>query len=321
MYLKPIDANLYESCLEKYPFQNYEQSIYVANKLIDEGYAIEYLGYFNQEECLACCMIATLPIMKVFKSAWIPKGMVIDYTDKALLQSFTRALKSYLYDLKVIYLEIDPMIYSQQRDKDGTVVPNGLNNFEMIDNLISCGFEKQEDSSHFISGIDLTYRTSDEIYEEFSNSTCQNIQMAKAMGIKVKEISNEDVNWEEVEHMNRFFNNQIHVLVSYKVDEDTQQEIYLDYFCFIEYGKEIVYIASKNNDFYSKYAIHWYMIQQAIHSGYYFYSFNELNPVFQQGKDGYDDFDFTRGFNAVVYELMGNYILPVNRSLYSMYKK
>ena len=176
MQIKSIHSDLYESFLEKYPYQSFLHSSYAGNKLENDGWNVEYLGYFNQEECVATCLLATLPLMKVFRYAYIPRGMAIDYKEKGLLQAFIRDLKRYLKKKNVVFLEIDPNIPYQQRDKDGKIVENGLNNFEIVNNLKSCGFihlpmKKGYDSRkqcRWISGIDLTDRRAEEVFSEFS---------------------------------------------------------------------------------------------------------------------------------------------------------
>ncbi len=83
---------------------------------------------------------------------------------------------------------------------------------------------------------------------------------------------------------------------------------------FIKYGHEIVYLVGSSNyeqrDFRGPYAIHWHMIQEAIKEGYDFYNFYGISGYFEPGKEGYGVFDFKRGFNAIVHEYIGNFILP-----------
>ena len=63
------------------------------------------------------------------------------------------------------------------------------------------------------------------------------------------------------------------------------------------------------------------MIQTAIEEKYDFYNFYGISGYFNKGEDGYGVFDFKRGFNATVVELIGNYILPVKPLMFSIYNK
>lgn len=92
---------------------------------------------------------------------------------------------------------------------------------------------------------------------------------------------------------------------------------------FIKYGHEIVYLVGSSNyeqrDFRGPYAIHWHMIQEAIKGGYDFYNFYGISGYFEPGKEGYGVFDFKRGFNAIVHEYIGNFILPCKPFIFKIY--
>lgn len=92
---------------------------------------------------------------------------------------------------------------------------------------------------------------------------------------------------------------------------------------FIKYGHEIVYLVGSSNyeqrDFRGPYAIHWHMIQEAIKEGYDFYNFYGISGYFEPGKEGYGVFDFKRGFNAIVHEYIGNFILLCKPFIFKIY--
>ena len=94
---------------------------------------------------------------------------------------------------------------------------------------------------------------------------------------------------------------------------------------FIKYGHEIVYLVGSSNyeqrDFRGPYAIHWHMIQEAIQEGYDFYNFYGISGYFEPGQEGYGVFDFKRGYNAVVHEYIGNFILPCKPFIFKIYNK
>ena len=201
MTLKTIASNEYEAFLNTYPYQTFLQSSYEGNKMQHDGWSVEYLGYFEKEEMKACCMVSMIPLMKVFKYAYISRGFVADYTNRSLLQSFVSELKQYLASLKVVYLEIDPTIPYQERDMDGNIVEGGFNNFEIVENLKSCGFIHQEmkqgydptKQCRWISGIDLKGKTKDEIFSEFSYMTRQDVRTSQKFQVEVRELSYDEL--------------------------------------------------------------------------------------------------------------------------------
>ena len=131
---------------------------------------------------------------------------------------------------------------------------------------------------------------------------------------------------------NRLHTATLHLESLYKRQEEAAllqkehgHELGLAAAMFIFYGKEVVYLMSGSNDAYKKfkapYALQWAMIQKAIEQGYTEYNFYGISGLFEPDQDGYGVFDFKRGFNAVVVELVGNFILPLNTMLFNVYKK
>lgn len=94
---------------------------------------------------------------------------------------------------------------------------------------------------------------------------------------------------------------------------------------FILYGNEVVYLTSGSYDQYKRfkgpYALQWYMIQLALAQGYSFYNFYGISGYFDKEADGYGVFDFKRGFQAEVVELIGDVILPVQPKKYATYQR
>lgn len=94
---------------------------------------------------------------------------------------------------------------------------------------------------------------------------------------------------------------------------------------FIFYGDEVVYLMSGANEdlrrFHGPYALQWYIIQKALEEGYDYYNFYGISGYFEPDQEGYGVFDFKRGFNAHVVELIGVFEYPLRPKLYSLYKK
>ena len=92
---------------------------------------------------------------------------------------------------------------------------------------------------------------------------------------------------------------------------------------FIFYGQEVIYLTSGSNNEYKKfkgpYALQWYMIQKALDEGFRFYNFYGISGYFNEGEEGYGVFNFKRGFNATVVELVGVFKLPIKPFIYRLF--
>lgn len=412
MQINTINIQQYSEYLDTVDTAVFQQSPFHAKKFEHDGWSVEFIQASQENEVYATCMLAYLPLMKVFKYCYVARGFLADYKDKDKLVKFTSSLKQYLKKKNVVYLEMDPEIDLVQRDKDGNVVENGFNNYDVVENLKSGGFlqlplKQGYDLSkecRFCSSIDLRGKTSDEIFNEFSSATRRNTRTAQKYNVHIRKLGVDQLHIldsmeketsarQDFEAMSLdYFKNlyafygedHVETLLSYlDLDEYEQKikkeynttlksiektktfleknpgnekkekrlktdETYLDSLekkishiqelkdtygkevplaccLFIKYGHEIVYLVGSSNyeqrDFRGPYAIHWHMIQEAIQEGYDFYNFYGISGYFEPGKEGYGVFDFKRGYNAVVHEYIGNFILPCKPFIFKIYNK
>lgn len=412
MRINTINIQQYSEYLDTVDTAVFQQSPFHAKKFEHDGWSVEFIQASQEDEVYVTCMLAYLPLMKVFKYCYVARGFLADYKDKDKLVKFTASLKQYLKKKNVVYLETDPEIDLVQRDKDGNVVENGFNNYDVVENLKSAGFlqlplKQGYDLSkecRFCSSIDLRGKTSDEIFNEFSSATRRNTRTAQKYNVHIRTLNVDQLHIldsmeketsarQDFEAMSLdYFKNlyafygedHVETLLSYlDLDEYEQKikkeynttlksiektktfleknpgnekkekrlktdETYLDSLekkishiqelkdtygkevplaccLFIKYGHEIVYLVGSSNyeqrDFRGPYAIHWHMIQEAIQEGYDFYNFYGISGYFEPGKEGYGVFDFKRGYNAVVHEYIGNFILPCKPFIFKIYNK
>ena len=61
------------------------------------------------------------------------------------------------------------------------------------------------------------------------------------------------------------------------------------------------------------------MIQKAIDEGYSMYNFYGISGYFEKDQDGFGVFDFKRGFNAEIVELIGDFTLPISSTKLALY--
>lgn len=412
MRINTINIQQYSEYLDTVDTAVFQQSPFHAKKFEHDGWSVEFIQASHENEVYATCMLAYLPLMKVFKYCYVARGFLADYKDKDKLVKFTSSLKQYLKKKNVVYLETDPEIDLVQRDKDGNVVENGFNNYDVVENLKSAGFlqlplKQGYDLSkecRYCSSIDLRGKTSDEIFNEFSSATRRNTRTAQKYNVHIRKLGVDQLHIldsmeketsarQDFEAMSLdYFKNlyafygeeHVETLLSYlDLDEYEQKikkeynttltsiektkafleknpgnekkekrlktdETYLDSLdkkishiqelkdtygkevplaccLFIKYGHEIVYLVGSSNyeqrDFRGPYAIHWHMIQKAIQEGYDFYNFYGISGYFEPGQEGYGVFDFKRGYNAVVHEYIGNFILPCKSFIFKIYNK
>ena len=93
---------------------------------------------------------------------------------------------------------------------------------------------------------------------------------------------------------------------------------------YMLYGPEINYLFGASYKqfmkYNSQYLLQYEMIQYAIEHGYKAFNFYGIDGNFDEHSKGYGLFDFKRGFNACVHELVGEFDLVIDKSRYSFYR-
>ena len=93
---------------------------------------------------------------------------------------------------------------------------------------------------------------------------------------------------------------------------------------FIIYDNEIVYLYSAAEDEYRKYnapyAIQLAIIRYALEHKIPRYNFYGISGNFSKDADDYGVYEFKKGFGGRVEQLIGEFILPVNRTVYRLYR-
>ena len=199
MQIKTISVHKYHEYLDTVHEKEFLQSDYQGVKFSQRGWEVEYIEAIKDGKTVAFSMIACMPLMKVFKYCYIPRGFFMDYHSKEDVISFTSSLKAYLKKRNVIYAEIDPSIEFVQRDKDGNIVEGGYNNFDVVENLKAAGFlhlpmKPGYDISkecRWVSVLNLKGKTKEEIFKEFSYQTRQDIRTYEKYCVKTR-VLNED---------------------------------------------------------------------------------------------------------------------------------
>lgn len=202
MRLQTITRQDYEAFLATRKDEDFLQSTFAADKFEADGWSIEYVQAKEGDTIKATAMICKYHLLRFFQYAYIPRGFFIDYQNQADLSAFTQLLKKHLKKQKVIYLEIDPAILYRERDINGQLVPEGINNQAVIDHLLQAGYLQMPltqgyDTSkqcRWMSVIDLRNKSKDDIFSAFSTMQKRNIRTAEKSCVKTRVLRPDELN-------------------------------------------------------------------------------------------------------------------------------
>lgn len=93
---------------------------------------------------------------------------------------------------------------------------------------------------------------------------------------------------------------------------------------YMLYGREIIYLFGASYKefmkYNSQYLLQHEMINYAVDNEYEAFNFYGIDGNFDESSKGYGLFDFKRGFNACVHELIGEFDLIISKNTYKLYR-
>lgn len=202
MEFKILSTEEYNAFASSHEYANFLNSIYSKEKIeLDSNWKGEFVGVVENGQVMAATLLTYIPLRNKKCYFYAPRGFLIDYANKELLQFFCSSLLKHMKDLNGLYLKIDPYVPYQQHDMDGNVVEGGFNHQEYIDNLISLGYEHQGFTTGYDESVQcrwmsvLDLRNTDEktLLKNMDSQTRWAINKTLKLGIRVREIGEDEL--------------------------------------------------------------------------------------------------------------------------------
>ena len=202
MKLVNISKKEFKSFADKHEQITFHQTEEWANLKKVNNWDAYYLGLKddnNKIKAAALILSKQLPIIKK-KMFYSPRGFLIDYNDKDLLKEFTTKLKQFAKKEKAIFVKIDPYVQYKERDNNGNIVEDGINNENIVKNLKELGykhfgFNLMQDTlqPRWMHVIETEGRTLDDVMKDMESKTRQILRKNEKSAITTYEITKEDL--------------------------------------------------------------------------------------------------------------------------------
>lgn len=133
----------FEQFSNKHPYNSFYQSTNYANfSNINNRFNIHYLGFTDDGgKLFGASLMLYKTLFWGYKYAYAPRGMLIDYENKKLVEDVTNKLKKLLRKQKFIFITIDPPIIASERDKTGKTTSFNNNVNAILKCLKNNGYE------------------------------------------------------------------------------------------------------------------------------------------------------------------------------------
>jgi lipid II:glycine glycyltransferase (peptidoglycan interpeptide bridge formation enzyme) len=196
--IRSISAAEYENWIDSIEEKSFIQSSYQGIRMSADNWDVSFLAYLEHDEIAACAMLCMRPLMKVFRFAYIPGGILTKRKDQALYQSFFQELKEDLKKKKVVFLKTDPYAVYQNRDQNGDVLST---DDSIIKIYQACGFEHEpmtagydlKNQVRWMSILELEGKNEDQIFKEMEAQTRRNIKNALKYCVRVRKLAREEL--------------------------------------------------------------------------------------------------------------------------------
>ena len=151
MYIKELtneEFNNFTNTFKNYSIYQTSEYGFVMNT---QNYDSIFIGLIDDDKILAASLIL-IEKESMFKYAYAPKGILIDYNDKMLVEKFTELIKNYLNKKKIMAIKINPMIIKSSTDYRTNI------------SYINPNFEEQ---MNFLKKLDYYHLGFNNLFESF----------------------------------------------------------------------------------------------------------------------------------------------------------
>lgn len=121
-YQTDISAQEHDDFVKNHPLNNLLQSSSWAK--IKDSWGNERVGFFKDGKLSAVASILIQPLPLGLTMIYIPRGPIMDYLDKGLVEFVLTSLKTVAKKHKAVFIKFDPSIYFQQHLVDEEVADN-----------------------------------------------------------------------------------------------------------------------------------------------------------------------------------------------------
>ncbi len=141
-----IDEKEFDSFVKSFPSTSFMQT--TSWSKVKKAWEHDFVGMYNKDKLVCAAMILKRNLFLGKKLFYIPRGFVIDYKNRNLLQEFVTCLKSYAKKNGSIDIKIDPFICFSEDNIQNIKKNKGIevrksftnNTKEIVDNLKEVGF-------------------------------------------------------------------------------------------------------------------------------------------------------------------------------------
>ena len=218
MKFEEITKEEYKKFWENHPLKTFLSAPEISELRKKSNWDTYFVGVKEKNKLIAATMLLSHVRHFGKYEFYSPRGYLLDFNNKELVDFFTNEIKKFLKEHKGYIFRVDPYLIYKERDINGDIVENGVDNSKVVENLKSLGFkqvptENLEQVSWMFS-LGLEGKDEETILKEMKSSTRNKIRKIEKFGIDVKEIGYDELDrfqsiMEETSKRKGFSNRQL----------------------------------------------------------------------------------------------------------------
>lgn len=197
MEFTELTEDEYEKFWETHPLKTFLSAPEIGHLRKNNGWNLEYVGVKDNKSLVAATMLVSIKRKLGKREFYSPRGYLIDFNNKELVNYFTEELKKYIKKNNGYVLRIDPYVIYKQRDIDGNIVEDGIDNSSIVNNLYKLGFKKvpikNMEQVGWMFSLDIEGKEEKDILDGMKPNTRNTIRKASKIGITIRELDYDEL--------------------------------------------------------------------------------------------------------------------------------
>lgn len=140
MYIKELTNAEFNLFTDSFPYFSIYQTSEYGFIMNTQNYTSVFLGLIDHNDKIVAASLILIEKNNMFKYAYAPKGLLVDYSNKELVTEFTNLIKEYLNKKKIMAIKINPMIIKSSYDYRTNITHTNPNFNEEIEFLKTLGY-------------------------------------------------------------------------------------------------------------------------------------------------------------------------------------
>lgn len=192
-----IEEEEYRVFWENHPLKTFLSAPEIGKLRQKSGWLVFYVGVKIKKELVAATMLVAHKRHFGKFEFYAPRGILIDYHDEKLCSFFFTEIKNFIKKQGGYIFRMDPYIIYKERDIDGNIVTDGVDNSFFVDYLLRVGFRRVADADMeqvgWMFSLPLEGKSKEQILKEMKPNTRNTIRKTEKIGITIKELGYEEL--------------------------------------------------------------------------------------------------------------------------------